>query len=30
MIPWIEDWERARAQAKESGRPIFLWLYAPT
>ncbi len=30
MIPWIESWEEARAQAQGRGLPIFLWLYAHT
>jgi hypothetical protein len=30
MINWIEQWDEARAKARESGKPIFLWLHSPT
>jgi hypothetical protein len=30
MIRWHESWESAVAAAKETKRPIFLWLHAPT
>jgi hypothetical protein len=31
MIEWIEDdWEAARSRSRETGRPIFLFLHAPT
>ena len=31
MIDWInDDLERAKAMARETKRPIFLWLHAPT
>jgi hypothetical protein len=30
MIKWIEQWDEARAKARESGKPIFLWLHSPT
>ena len=28
-IPWIESWDDARARARETGRPIFLFLHSP-
>jgi len=29
-VEWIEDWPQALARARETGRPLFLWLYAHT
>jgi hypothetical protein len=29
MIRWHDDWEAARADARETRRPIFLFLYSP-
>ena len=29
-IDWIEDWSVARERSRETGRPIFLFLHAPT
>jgi hypothetical protein len=30
MIPWIESWEEARAQAAASGRLLYLFLHSPS
>lgn len=30
MIHWIENWEQAREHARETDRPIFLFLHSPT
>ncbi|MCI0343461.1 MAG: thioredoxin family protein [Planctomycetales bacterium] len=30
MIPWTESWDQARKRAKETGKPIFLFLHSPT
>jgi len=30
MIDWLEDWEAARERARETSRPIFLFLFSPT
>jgi hypothetical protein len=30
MIRWIESWDEARERARETGRPIFLFLHSPT
>jgi hypothetical protein len=30
MIPWTENWDEARERSKESGKPIHLFLHAPT
>jgi len=29
MINWIDDWDAARVRARETKRPIFLFLYSP-
>jgi len=29
MISWTETWDEARDRARETNRPIFLFLYSP-
>ena len=29
-IDWIENWDEARARARETKRPIFLFLHSPS
>ena len=30
VIGWLESWDEARARARATGRPIFLFLHSPT
>lgn len=29
-VEWIEDWDAAKAKAREQKKPLFLYLYSPT